>query len=368
MRCRRSSSFRTRDTRRESERETLTPPNSPRSIARSLRNKLRPKKQQTSPPALPPSITVSTTDDKENETNEGETPVITKEGTNIQQSLENLSLRGLRNDPSKTSMDSGYTSDNHKQSKVSLDSRDSSSDLLDRSFSRMKRPSVSSSLSQSSTSLQPQTAFTTQSNSTSCSSIPLEVRGNEVSAEMKPGDERTHPNHLFSVGNSDSNLCHIPEREPLDLQPNWPTHDQPSPTDSTTSSTSSTSSRSSSRRNSLSHTLSLTSPRNSISHSPPTRGSLPRGAPFRGRCATVAKFYKVTPRKYLKGRRSTSAMLVVSLTHTHTYTHTDTHTHTHIQTYTVQTHIQTYTVQTHTHTHSLTHKHRVHERCSCVMT
>ena len=341
MRCRRSSSFRTRDTRRESERETLTPPNSPRSIARSLRNKLRPKKQQTSPPALPPSITVSTTDDKENETNEGETPVITKEGTNIQQSLENLSLRGLRNDPSKTSMDSGYTSDNHKQSKVSLDSRDSSSDLLDRSFSRMKRPSVSSSLSQSSTSLQPQTAFTTQSNSTSCSSIPLEVRGDEVSAEMKPGDERTHPDHLFSVGNSDSNLCHIPEREPLDLQPNWPTHDQPSPTDSTTSSTSSTSSCSSSsrRRSSLSHTLSLTPPRNSISHSPPTRGSLPRGAPFRGRCstasATVAKFYKVTPRKYLKGRRSTSAMLVVSL-HTHTHTHiqiyvslADTHTHTH---------------------------------------
>ena len=361
MRCRRSSSSRTRDTRRESERETLTPPNSPRSIARSLRNKLRPKKQQTSPPALPPSITVSTTDDKENETNEGETPVITKEGTNIQQSLENLSLRGLRNDPSKTSMDSGYTSDNHKQSKVSLDSRDSSSDLLDRSFSRMKRPSVSSSLSQSSTSLQPQTAFTTQSNSTSCSSIPLEVRGNEVSAEMKPGDERTHPNHLFSVGNSDSNLCHIPEREPLDLQPNSPTHDQPSPTDSTTSSTSSTSSRSSSssRRSSLSHTLSLTPPRNFISHSPPTRGSLPRGAPFRGRCATVAKFYKVTPRKYLKDRRSTSAMLVVSLTHTHIHTYRHTHTY---------THTDIHSTNTHTHTHSLTHKHRVHERCSCVMT
>jgi hypothetical protein len=371
---RRCNSFRTKSEENQEGRKSQTPPFSPQSFVKSIRKKLRP--QKLSPPSLalpspsaitppsikvspidplhpsqisspciqvssehhlsplsPPSVKVGFTDHKsENRgTKHDATPTYSTECRE-----EEPQPNELRTDQSISSMESGYISSDPRRSKLSLDSRGSVSNILEGSgeIDQQNQPRKSGD--------EDGRRVTQESDSFSNTACYTTV-AEKPHFETNVSDKHIHPKTLFHTGLGSSNvntLGSISERSPPNQSPNSSSSDPSSPANSTTSSSSlisSSISPCSSRRSSVSYSSFRNSRRCSLARSSSITSRdfhKSRKSSFkrqRTSVTTVTKFYRVTPKKYLKKSRATSALNVVSYNTLHTPKHTNSYTHTNKQ-------------------------------------
>ena len=196
---------------------------------------------------------------------------------------------GLRSDPSSTSVESGYSTNASQSSLLSTGTTKSHVSTL-RIIGETECSNVGESKSRSSGPTSEKVLSDVQTPTGTASGY--EIQHPESSPVNKRKD--VHPNCLFSINPSENDLC-TSETAP-DFPPDSPSDESvlrqevPSPAESNASSVS----------QALNPFSSMGGPQN-------RRGSTKTRIPY----SVGTKFYKVTPRKYLKKSRATSALHLV---------------------------------------------------------
>ena len=286
-------SFRVRGSANE---ESSSTHGSPKSFTRRFKDRFGSQKPQSPPlsPKCQPAIVLSLTDDEEELAQIDFPPEGSSLKTDNPSPQSQLMVeKTLRTGPSATSVESGYSS-NASQSSLLSSNTPSIVGETDYQNERDREGRSSVKTSEISPSDVPTDTGTTSGPDTAETLYPEGCpvnRGKDV-----------HPNRLFFIQSSKKELCTVSEAT-SDFSPN-PASDESalrletpaSPAESDASS------------------VSLASnPFSSLSGSHSRRGSLSYAEPTKTRRPSIVgtNFYKVTPRKYLKKSRATSALDLV---------------------------------------------------------
>jgi hypothetical protein len=284
----------------EADEESSSTHGCPKSFTRRLIERFGSQKPQ-SPPLFPkcqPAIVLSPTDDEEELAQIDFPPEDSSLKTDNPSPQSQLMVeKTLRTGPSATSVESGYSSNASQSSLLSSNTTRSTPSIVgetDYENERVKESRSSVKTSEISPSDVPTDSGTTSDPD------KMETLYSEGCAVNRGKD--VHPNRLFFIQSSEKELCTVPEAT-SDFSPN-PASDESalrletpaSPAESDASS------------------VSLASnPFSSLSGAHSRRGSLSYAEPTKTRRPSIVgtNFYKVTPRKYLKKSRATSALDLV---------------------------------------------------------
>ena len=276
----------------EAEQESSSNHGSPKSFTRRLMERLGTQKSHPPPPSQPAIVLSPTEDGEEVQQTDfsPDEPLLKSDDSSPQSQL--MVDKGLRSDPSSTSVESGYSTNVSQSSLLSTGT----------TKSHLSTPSIIGETEHSNKG-ESESRFSVPTSEKATSNVQTLTGTTSGYPECSPVNKRkdVHPNRLFFINPSENDLCATPETAP-DFSPDSASdksaliQEVSSPAESDASSVSQAS-------NPFSFMSGRCSRRGSLSHAEPTKTRRP---PIVG-----TKFYKVTPRKYLKKSRATSALHLV---------------------------------------------------------